>query len=105
MLGPYLRRAALATTLLLGLAAFAYSPYAFPQLLEGDALALAYQVRYLFLMATLWVLGPAASFPAFVAKVVLVALLLGLLLGAALLPFRVRREKLHRARDPQVDRP
>ncbi len=99
MLRRYLRRAALATALMLGLAAFAYSPYAFPQLMEGEALALAYRVRYLFLMATLWVLGPAASFPAFVAKVVLVALALGLLLGAALLPLGVRGNKLDRALD------
>ena len=105
MLARYLRRAAFASTVLLGLAAFAYSPYAFPQLLEGEALALAYQVRYVFLMATLWVLGPAASFPAFVAKVVLVAVLSGLLVGAALLPLRIRREKLDRARDAQVDHP
>ncbi len=104
MLARYFRRAALATAVLLGRAAFAYSPYAFPRLLEGEALALAYQVRYLFLMATLWVLGPAASFPAFVAKVMLVAVLLGLLLGAALLPLGVRRKKLHGSRDPQVDR-
>jgi hypothetical protein len=105
MLRRYLRRAALASAVMLGLAAFAYSPYAFPQLLDGEALALAYRVRYLFLMATLWLLGPAASFPAFVAKVALIALVLGLLLGAALLPLGVRREKLHRAGDAQVDRP
>ena len=89
----------------LGLAAFAYSPYAFPQLMDGEALALAYRVRYLFLMATLWLLGPAASFPAFVAKVALIALFLGLLLGAALLPLGVRREKLHRAGHAKVDHP
>ncbi len=105
MLGRYLRRAAFATAVMLGLAAFAYSPYAFPRLLDGEALALAYRIRYLFLMATLWVLGPAASFPAFVAKVALVALLLGLLLGAALLPLGVGRKELDRARDPQVDHP
>ena len=104
MLARYFWRAALATAALLGLAAFAYSPYAFPRILEGEALALAYQVRYLFLMATLWVLGPAASLPAFVAKVMLVAVLLGLLLGAALLPLGVRRKKLNGPRDPQVDR-
>ncbi len=105
MLRRYLRRAAFASAIMLGLAAFAYSPYAFPQLLDGEALALAYRVRYLFLMATLWLLGPAASFPAFVAKVALIALFLGLLLGAALLPLGVGREKLHRAGDAQVDRP
>ena len=99
MLRRYLHRAAFATAVMLGLAAFAYSPYAFPQLMEGEALALAYRVRYLFLMATLWVLGPAASFPAFVAKVVVIALALGLLLGAALLPLRVRGKKLDRALD------
>ena len=99
MLRRYLHRATFATAVMLGLAAFAYSPYAFPQLMEGEALALAYRVRYLFLMATLWVLGPAASFPAFVAKVVVIALALGLLLGAALLPLRVRGKKLDRALD------
>jgi hypothetical protein len=99
MLRRYLHRAAFATAAMLGLAAFAYSPYAFPQLMEGEALALAYRVRYLFLMATLWILGPAASFPAFVAKVALVALALGLLLGAALLPLGVRGDKLDRALD------
>ena len=99
MLRRYLHRAAFATAVMLGLAAFAYSPYAFPQLMEGEALALAYRVRYLFLMATLWILGPAASFPAFVAKVALVALALGLLLGAALLPLGVRGKELDRALD------
>lgn len=96
MLARYLRRAALATAAMMGLAAFAYSPYAFPQLLDGESLALAYRVRYLFLMATLWLLGPAASFPAFVAKVAAVAILAGLLLGLALLPFRVGRKELDR---------
>jgi hypothetical protein len=105
MLGRYLRRAAFATAVLLGLAAFAYSPHAFPQLLDGEALALAYRVRYAFLMATLWVLGPAASFPAFVAKVALIAVLLGFVLGAALLPLGIRREKLHGAGNAKVDRP
>jgi hypothetical protein len=103
VLGRYLRRVAFATAALLGLAAFAYSPYAFPQLLDGEALALAYRVRYLFLMATLWVLGPAASFPAFVAKVAMIAVLLGLLLGAALLPLRIGREELDRPRHPEID--
>lgn len=100
MLARYLRRAGLATAVMLGLAAFAYSPYAFPQLLEGEALALAYRVRYLFLMATLWLLGPAASLPGFVAKVTGVALLAGLLLGLGLLPLRVRRKKLDRPVHP-----
>lgn len=100
MLRRYVRRAVLATAVMLGLAAFAYSPYAFPQLLDGQALALAYRVRYVFLMATLWLLGPAASFPAFVAKVTLVALLAGLLLGLALLPLRVGREELDRSAHP-----
>lgn len=100
MLSRYLRRAALATALMMGLAAFAYSPYALPQLLEDEVLALAYRVRYLFLMATLWLLGPAASFPAFVAKVAAVALLAGLLLGLALLPLRVGRKKLDRPVHP-----
>jgi hypothetical protein len=100
MLGRYLRRSGFAVAVLLCLAAFAYSPYAFPQLLEGDALALAYRVRYLFLMATLWVLGPAASFPAFVAKVIAVAIGLGLALGLLLLALPVGREKLHRPRHP-----
>lgn len=93
MLARYLRRSGFAIGVLLCLAAFAYSPYAFPQLLEGEALALAYRVRYLFLMATLWVLGPAASFPAFVAKVVVVAVGLGLVLGALLLAIPFRRQK------------
>jgi hypothetical protein len=100
MLARYFRRAALATALMMGLAAFAYSPYALPQLLEGEALALAYRVRYLFLMATLWLLGPAASFPAFVAKVAAVALLAGALLGLALLPLRIGRKKLDRPLHP-----
>jgi len=100
MLRRYARRAGFATAILLSLAAFGYSPYAFPQLLDGDALALAYRVRYVFLMATLWVLGPAASFPAFVAKVVAVAIALGLLLGLLLLPLRIGREKLDRALHP-----
>ena len=101
-LGPYLRRSAAATTAMLALAAFAYSPYAFPQLLDGETLALAYRVRYLFLQATLWTLGPAASFPAFVAKVAVVAVLLGLVLGLLLLPLRIGRQKLHRPLDPEV---
>ncbi len=105
MLGRYLRRAALATAVLLALAAFGYSPYAFPHVLDGDFLAAAYRVRYLFLQATLWTLGPAASYPAFAAKVLAVVAALGLVLGAALLPLRVGREKLHRARDADVDRP
>ena len=100
MLGRYLRRTALATAAMMGLAAFAYSPYAMPQLLDGEALALAYRVRYLFLMATLWLLGPAASLPAFIAKVAVVALLAGLLLGAALLPLRIRRKELDRPAHP-----
>lgn len=100
MLARYLRRSAFAIAVLLGLAAFAYSPYAFPQLLEGEALALAYRVRYLFLMATLWVLGPAASFPAFVAKVIAVAVGLGLVLGALFAAVPVRRQELDRSLNP-----
>lgn len=104
MLGRYLRRVAVATALLLALAAFGYSPYAFPHALDGDFLAAAYRVRYLFLQATLWTLGPAHSYPAFAAKVLAVVALLGLALGAALLPFRIRRQELHRAGDAHVDR-
>jgi hypothetical protein len=104
MLARYVRRAAAAIAVLLALAAFGYAPYAFPQLFDGDALALAYRVRYVFLMATLWVLGPASSYPLFGAKVLAIVVLLGLAAGAALLPFRIRREKLDRTRDPHVDR-
>jgi len=81
----------LASALALGAAAFAYSPYAFPGTIRGDALALAFEMRSLFLRATLWTLGPAASLPELGAKLVLtivllcalVPALLGLLLPAA----------------------
>jgi hypothetical protein len=90
----YLRRAAFATAGALCLALYAYSPYAFPQLLDGEALAWAYRLRYLYLQATLWLLGPSGSIVGLAAKVAAVALLAGLALGAALLPLGIRRKDL-----------
>jgi hypothetical protein len=72
----FLRHWAIFTAIALGIAAFGYSPYAFPNAIHGDTLALAYEVRWVFLMATLWTLGPAGSIPEFAGKLVLSIVLL-----------------------------
>ncbi|HLS85345.1 MAG TPA: hypothetical protein VK043_03530 [Burkholderiales bacterium] len=90
----FLRHWAFSSAIALAVAAFAYSPYAFPEAIAGDALALAYQTRYVFLMSTLWTLGPAGSLGEFAGKLFLtIVLLWGLapaLLGL-LLPVARRR--------------
>ena len=67
----FLRHWALASAVALVIAAFAYSPYAFPDVIHGETLALPYEVRYVYLMSTLWTLGPAGSIPEFAGKLVL----------------------------------
>ena len=80
----FLRHWALASAVALVIAAFAYSPYAFPDVIHGETLALAYEVRYVYLMSTLWTLGPAGSIPEFAGKLVLTVILLWGLVPALL---------------------
>jgi hypothetical protein len=81
----FLRSWGAGTALASCLALFAYSPYVFPRLLGEDLVAAAYTVRYAYVMATVRLFGPAASFGGFLLKVALLAALCGLvfaLLGA-----------------------
>ncbi len=66
------------TLLASGLALFAYSPYLFPRLWGADVLAAAYTIRYAYVMATVRIFGPAASFAEFLLKVALLVALCGL---------------------------
>jgi hypothetical protein len=72
----FLHHWTLFSAIALGIAAFGYSPYAFPDALHGDTLALAYEVRFIYLMSTLWTFGPAGSIPEFGGKLVLTIVLL-----------------------------
>lgn len=85
----FLRSWGAGTALASCLALFAYSPYVFPRLLGEDLAAAAYTVRYAYVMATVRIFGPAASFTEFLLKVALVAALCGL--AFALLALLIRR--------------
>jgi hypothetical protein len=80
----FLRHWTVASALVLCLAAFGYSPYAFPDAIHGDTLALAYEVRWVFLMSTLYTFGPAGSIPEFGGKLLLTILFLWALIPALL---------------------